>query len=137
MGGRGLEQLAKANFNSQGLGTHILASKNPKKAAKARLKEKKPKGSVDIDQGAYQALLKGKSLLAVGVTKVNPDDEKGFRFSDVIEVRAEGKVVAKGISNYSSESVERIKGQPSSAIEGILGYKDYDELIHRDNLVML
>jgi glutamate 5-kinase len=90
-------------------------------------------GKIEVDEGAYKALLKnGKSLLPSGIKYVTGD----FPSGSVVEIAWENKVFAKGISWYSSFDLERIKGAKSSDILGILGYKDYDEVIHRDNLVL-
>jgi glutamate 5-kinase len=48
----------------------------------------------------------------------------------------EGNQIARGFVNYSAEEVGKIKGKKSSSIEGILGYKDFDEVVHRDNMVL-
>lgn len=95
----------------------------------------KPKGSIELDQGACSALCSGgKSLLPSGVTAV-----KGvFSAGDSVQCcDAGGKVIAVGITNYRSEDVQRIKGIRSDCIERVLGYRDSDVLIHRDNLVLL
>jgi glutamate 5-kinase len=87
-----------------------------------------------VDDGAKRALLQNKSLLPVGVRAV----EGSFEHGDVVEVcDAEGVVLAKGLSNYAADEVKRICGRKSADIAHILGYKDYDEVIHRDNLVLL
>lgn len=52
-------------------------------------------------------------------------------------VGANEKVIAKGITNYSSDEISKIKGLKTGQIEGVLGHKDYDEVIHRDNLVTI
>jgi glutamate 5-kinase len=93
------------------------------------------KGAIYIDQGAVNALQNmGKSLLPSGIVKV----EGSFDIGDVVRcVDEEGKVVAKGLTNYSSRDIEMIKGKRTSEIEKILGYKYSDEVIHRDNLVLL
>ena len=63
---------------------------------------------------------------------------KQFRVGDVVSILGgEGEEFARGLANYSAEEVERIKGRKSSEIEGILGYKHSDEVVHRDNLVIL
>lgn len=94
----------------------------------------KPKGKITVDEGASKALVvKKKSLLPSGIVEV----EGVFECGDVVEVmNEEGKVLARGLSNYSSYEVEKIKGKRSDRIECELGYKDYDEVIHRDNLVV-
>ncbi|MBF7083700.1 glutamate 5-kinase [Desulfallas sp. Bu1-1] len=91
-------------------------------------------GRIYIDGGAARALREnGKSLLPSGVTGVEGDFEMG---NTVSVVAPDGKEIARGIVNYSAAEVERIKGRKTGEIEKILGYKDYDEIIHRDNLAL-
>lgn len=92
-------------------------------------------GRIIIDDGAKEALLhKGKSLLPSGVTAVEGD----FSAGAVVQiVDLQGREFARGISNYSWIELNRIKGQKCKDICSILGYKDYDEVIHRDNLSLV
>lgn len=87
----------------------------------------RPKGTLVIDAGARRAVIEqGKSLLPVGVTAVTGDFGKG----DVVSIRDESGVeVARGLSNYSSAEAERIRGQKGTLL--------YEELVHRDNLVVV
>ena len=95
----------------------------------------RPKGSLIIDDGAVNAILKtGKSLLPSGILKVEGEFDTG---DAVYFVDLSGNRIAKGIVNYSSQDMERIKGRKTSEIETILGYKYSDEVVHRDNLVLL
>jgi glutamate 5-kinase len=93
------------------------------------------RGRLTLDEGAVRVLREqGRSLLAVGVCGV----EGGFsRGEAVVCVDQSGREVARGLVNYDAQETARIKGQPSSRIESILGYVDEEELIHRDNLVLL
>ncbi len=96
----------------------------------------KPKGRVYIDKGALNALQKrGKSLLPSGVVKVDGAFVKG----DVVSIVDEGgnKEVARGLMNYSDAEVRKVRGLRTSLIEEALGSKPYDEIIHRDNIVLL
>jgi glutamate 5-kinase len=95
----------------------------------------RPQGGVRVDAGAKRALIhQGRSLLPSGVQGT----VKQFHVGDVVSVLgAEGEEFARGLVNYSAEEVERIKGRRSTEIEGVLGYKHSDEVIHRDNLVLL
>jgi glutamate 5-kinase len=93
------------------------------------------KGHLTVDAGAKEALLtKGKSLLALGITEVAGDFESG---EAVHLVGPDGVRFAKGLSNYHAHELKRIMGRHSSAIEPTLGYKFYDEVIHRDDMVIL
>lgn len=95
----------------------------------------RPRGEVIVDEGAHRALMeKGKSLLASGVRSVGGKFERG----DVVAVATEdGGEFARGLTNYSSSELALIAGCHTSQIEARLGYKDYDEVIHRDNLTLL
>jgi glutamate 5-kinase len=92
-------------------------------------------GRVVLDSGAVQKVAnEGKSLLPIGVVEVKGDFGRG----DVITcVDAGQRPLARGISNYSSSEARRIMRHASSEIEGILGFVEEVELIHRDNLVLL
>ncbi len=91
-----------------------------------------PQGQLIIDQGAEQALEnRGKSLLPSGIRSLEGEFGRG----DIVAVVSpDGREIARGITNYNSTEVELIMGRKSSEIERLLGCKDYDEVIHRDNL---
>lgn len=93
------------------------------------------KGDILIDEGASNALLRqGKSLLAVGVISVSGTFQRG----DCVVVKTSGgRPIAHGLTNYTSADARKIMGQSTQKIESILGYLNEDELIHRDNLVLL
>lgn len=93
------------------------------------------KGALLLDAGAAKALLtKNVSLLPVGVTGFTGTFQRG----DVVAcLGPDGLEVARGLVNYSASEVAKIAKQPSSALEGILGYQEEPELIHRDNMVVL
>ncbi len=93
------------------------------------------KGVLELDDGAVKSLKnKGKSLLAVGVRGVSGDFVRGDLVSCVDKRNQE---VARGLVNYNAEEVRKIAGKSSLEFEKILGYADDEELIHRDNLVLL
>lgn len=89
-------------------------------------------GELTVDEGACLALLnKGKSLLPSGVVSVSGDFERGT----IVRVNnPDGQEIARGVVNYSAEEINCIAGKQSREIEKILGEKDYDEVIHRNNL---
>jgi glutamate 5-kinase len=94
----------------------------------------RPAGAVTIDPGALRALLEGKSLLPAGVVSSRGRFERG----DTISVMSvDGAEVARGIVAYSDVDAAKIMGRKSSDIEGILGFRARDEMIHRDDLVLL
>lgn len=93
------------------------------------------KGRLVVDEGAVRALVKGrKSLLASGLVAVEGSFSEG---QVVTVVDREGREVARGLVNYSAAELNQIKGLKTDAIEKLLGHKNYDEVIHRDNLVVL
>jgi glutamate 5-kinase len=93
-----------------------------------------PKGSVLLDAGAVKALSTGRSLLPAGVTAVEGTFERG----DAVRVlTAERGEFARGLVAYSSDEARAIAGHQSKFIEGILGYRGRDEMIHRDDLVLM
>jgi len=95
---------------------------------------KRSSGMVQIDEGAAQAISQGSSLLPVGVRQVSGSFERG----DTIRVRTlAGKEVALGLSNYPSRDLAVLCGRQSAEIEPLLGYTFGDEVIHRNNMVVL
>ncbi len=94
----------------------------------------RPKGDVVLDQGACKALVKGgKSLLPSGILEVRGNFKVGAPVQCLDE---KGKIIATGLSNYNADDLSKIQGLNSMQIEEALGYKDSDEVIHRDNLVV-
>lgn len=95
----------------------------------------KPKGVIWVDQGAERAVVEnGKSLLPSGVVRIDGH----FTSGDCVEMKnGSGTVVARGIANYSSSEMDRIKGLKSLDIEKELGYKYTEEMVHRDNMVVI
>ncbi len=94
----------------------------------------KPRGQLTIDAGAERALLAGRSLLPVGVVAV----EGRFSRGDAVTVRnRQGRDLARGLVAYDSDDARRLQGRHSEEIEQLLGHRGRDEIIHRDNLVLL
>ena len=117
------------------VGTLLRASQKPLAARKQWLAgQLQIKGKLILDKGAIKVLTEqGRSLLAVGVSAVEGTFTRGELVSCV---DAEGNEVARGLVNYSSEEAKLIQGQSTESIAKILGYREDDELIHRDNLVV-
>ncbi len=118
------------------VGTKFMAQKKALAARKRWIAfSKKPKGSVIVDEGAERAIVMGnKSLLPGGIINVTGK----FSDGDVVEIKTSAKkVIAKGLTNYTSEEVLKIMGKKTDQIEALLGHKDYDEVVHRDNLVVV
>lgn len=120
----------------QEVGTLLLPSEPALVARKQWLAgQLKVRGRLVLDAGAVRVLTgSGRSLLAVGVTRVEGRFDRGEL---VACLSPEGREVARGLVNYSAVETRRIMGQPSDRIEALLGYVDEPELIHRDNLVVL
>jgi glutamate 5-kinase len=95
----------------------------------------RPQGYIVLDQGACKALIKGgKSLLPSGILEIRGTFGVGAPVQCLDE---NGNAIASGLSNYSASDLNKIKGLNTGQIEETLGYKDSDEAIHRDNLVIL
>jgi glutamate 5-kinase len=94
-----------------------------------------PQGRLTVDAGALKALTeRGKSLLPSGLVEVEGD----FQAGAVVALAAAGGVeFARGLANYDADELRRIRGVKTGDIEQVLGYKGLDEVIHRDNLVVL
>jgi len=92
-------------------------------------------GAIIVDPGAAEALMRsGNSLLATGIVGKNGT----FAFGDPVRIEdVDGIVIGKGITNYSSEDIERIRGKKSAEIKTLLGSETYREVVHCDNLVTL
>ena len=95
----------------------------------------KPRGSLFLDAGAKKALCeRGRSLLPAGVLRV----EGSFGLGDPIAcVGPDGREFARGLAAYSAAEIDRIKGLQASGIDAVLGYSNGDEVVHRDDLVLL
>jgi glutamate 5-kinase len=120
----------------ENLGTLFCPSHEPMAARKQWLAGQVVlSGRLILDDGAVEVLCKsGKSLLPVGVKEVSGRFQRG---SIVACMDSSGREIARGLINYNADEVAKIMGQPSTMIEGILGYVDEPELIHRNNLVVL
>lgn len=118
------------------LGTLLSARTAPLAARKQWLADHLTvSGQLRLDAGAINALVRdGKSLLPIGVVEVSGTFERG---EVVACTDPHGREVARGLVNYTASETRRIIRHPSGDIEGILGYVEEPELIHRDNLVLL
>lgn len=120
-------------MNGEKLGTLFVPREEKMQARKKWIAfGRLPQGEIIVDDGAKEALLaKGKSLLPSGIVEVKGD----FQIGEVVKVLdLAGREIARGLTNYSAQEVRLIAGKNTRSIEKILGYKDYDEVIHRNNL---
>lgn len=122
-------------FDGEALGTLFLPRKRLYQGKKLWLANlPKPAGDLILDEGAVLALQKrGKSLLPIGVREVRGTFGVG---APVRCLDAAGAVVGIGLSNYKSGEIQQIKGHHTEEIEGIIGYRHSDEVIHRNNFVL-
>jgi glutamate 5-kinase len=134
VGGRNVNILHAVAAGDE-VGTLLSADQKPLAARKQWLAgHLQVKGQLVLDAGAVKVLTEqGRSLLAVGVSRVVGTFTRGELVSCL---DSDGTEIARGLVNYNSDEAERIKGQSTESISEILGYREDDELIHRDNLVV-
>jgi glutamate 5-kinase len=123
-----------AAANEENVGTHFVARDSKTPSFKLWLKYAKPsKGQLTVDDGAARVLREsGSSLLPVGITAV----DGSFSAGDAVEVTANGRVIGKGITDYSSQELSRVTGLKSAQVRELLPHAA-DEVIHRDRFVLL
>ena len=134
VGGR-IDRVLTRLASGEALGTRLTAERKPIAAKKQWLAgHLQSRGQLVLDEGAVKVLLeRGSSLLAVGVSEVRGSFSRGDL---VCCLDQQGREVARGLINYNVDEARRIQRQPTEAIKSILGYKEHDELIHRDNMVV-
>jgi len=131
-----LEHVIQRVFDGENLGTYLVPDMAPLVARKQWLAgQLQVKGELTLDDGAVKILRDaGKSLLAVGVKSLSGSFQRG----DLVSCRdLQGREIARGLINYGADDAHKIMGRPSAEFEALLGYADDDELIHRDNLVVI
>ena len=122
-------------FSGQKHGTYFIQQKQRLTSRKCWIAYYlKPKGTIQIDEGAVKAILtNGKSLLPSGIIAVKSD----FGVGAAVEFQNQrNESLGIGLVNYSSADIDKIKGLKSNRIKQVLGHKSYDEIIHRDNLAI-
>ena len=124
-----------ARLAEGGPGTRFPARANPRRARKEWIAGAlAAMGVLRIDGGAARALRRGSSLLPAGVIAIEGSFERG----DAVIVRdPDGRDIAKGLCAYDADDARRISGHRTEQIAALLGYRGRDELIHRDDLVLL
>jgi glutamate 5-kinase len=123
-------------FSGEAIGTLLTASTQKQQAKKQWMADHlQLRGSITVDLGAVQKIQnQGKSLLSIGMTRVQGDFARG----EVISIcDPSGQEFARGLANYASFEAKLICGKPSHEFESVLGYSAEPEMIHRDNLVLL
>ena len=114
------------------IGTIFVTDKKERKKS-LWIRSAHPLGQIMVDDGAMKAIGKHLSLLAIGVKDVKGIFDRG----DVVEIVCNGKVIAKGIPDYSSEDIAKIKGLHSDKISEMLGHKNYDNVVRSENMAHL
>ncbi|MEI7449646.1 MAG: glutamate 5-kinase [Desulfomonile sp.] len=116
-------------------GTLIFPSKEKISSRKHWIRYNlQPEGELTVDEGAAKAIeFAGKSLLPIGVIGVSGNFEQG---AAVHVVSSQGRKLALGLINYSSDEMEKIMGRQAVEIDWILGYRRNDEAIHADNMAL-
>ena len=113
--------------------TWFTAQLDPQAARKRWIGAMKPRGDITVDAGAARALENGKSLLPAGVTQVSGSFGRG---DPVAILSPEGAPLGQGLSRYTSDEAEAIKGRRSAEIETTLGYPGRAALVHRDDMAL-
>jgi glutamate 5-kinase len=121
-------------LDGEELGT-LFAPASKKRPSRSRwIGAARPAGTIVVDEGAVKALVeKNRSLLPAGITLVQGDFARG----DIVAILApDGHQIARGLSNYSAEDVLKIRGKKTAEVRILLADGAYDEVVHRDNLVV-
>ncbi len=131
-----VEAIIQQLFKGEPVGTFFLPKAEKMQSRKHWIAYVlRPKGSLVLDKGACKALVKsGKSLLPSGIIEVRGNFGVGAPVQCLDE---KDNVIATGLSNYNAADLGKIMGIKTNKIEKVLGYKDSDEVIHRDNLVVM
>jgi len=126
-----LEVIAKAVAGEE-IGTIFIAEKKEKRKS-SWIRTAHASGSIEVDEGAKNALSKHVSLLAIGIRSVTGKFDRG----DVVDITCNGKLIAKGTPDYNSDDISKIKGLHSDRMAEVLGHKNYDNVIRSENIVLL
>ena len=129
-------EVLDAILRGENVGTFFVPSRSRMQSRKRWLAfASQPRGGIVVDRGAWEALVAGgKSLLPSGIRTTR----RNFRAGDVVSLMdLEDREFARGLTNYSRDEVEKIKGLKSHEITTVLGHKPYDEVVHRDNLAIV
>ncbi|WP_406671488.1 glutamate 5-kinase [Methanolobus sp. ZRKC4] len=125
-----VENIIKKVLDAEEIGTLFVANQEVHRNRIRWILLSKACGSVEVDAGARDAILNSMSLLPSGVLNVEGSFDRG----DIIEIKCNEETFAKGITDYTSEELEKIKGQHTNMIADILGYKNYNHVIKKENI---
>jgi len=129
-----MENVLPRIIDGDEIGTLFVPSRQKRSSRSRWIGSVRTVGTIVVDDGAVTALIeKNKSLLAAGIIKVEGEFARG----DACAIAAkDGRVIGRGLSNYSSEDVEKIRGKKTAEVRALLAERAYDEVVHRDNLVI-
>ena len=128
-----LDDVVTRIMDGENIGTLFLARDGKYKNRTRWIILSKAQGKLIVDKGAKDAVKKKRGLLPSGILEVAGVFDRG----DIIEIESEGAVFAKGITDYTSSELGKLKGKHSDMIEKILGYKNYDEVVRKGNIGLL
>lgn len=120
-------------MKGENIGTLFLAQNGKFKNRTRWIILSKSSGKIIVDKGAENAVKKGMGLLPSGIVEVSEQFDRG----DIVDIESDENVFAKGITDYSSSELNKIKGKHSDMIEKTLGYKNYDEVVRKTNIGVL
>ena len=131
--GRGEDVLLRILEGAE-VGTLFVPGSRKRSAWSRWIGSVRPAGIISVDDGAARAVAeKNRSLLPAGVVRVDGT----FAPGDVVEIHApDGRPVARGLTNYAAADIERIRGKKTQEVRSLLAEAAYDEVVHRDNLVI-
>jgi glutamate 5-kinase len=122
-------------LDGEEVGTLFTPPGTQKRSSRSRwIGSVRPAGTIVVDDGAIRALsVQNRSLLPAGIVKV----EGNFGRGDCVAIQSvSGTIIARGLSNYAAADVERVRGKKTADVRTLLGEAAYDEVVHRDNLVL-
>jgi glutamate 5-kinase len=116
------------------IGTLFVAKGQRRSGRDRWIAAARPLGTIVIDDGAIKALAeKNKSLLPAGIVSVEGEFVRG----DIVTIAgSDGRSIARGLSNYSSEEIKLVRGKKTAEVRLLMKDNSYDEVVHRNNLVM-
>jgi glutamate 5-kinase len=120
-------------MKGENIGTLFLAQNGKFRNRTRWIILSKTTGKILVDKGAENAVKKGMGLLPSGILEITG----GFDRGDIVDIESDGNVFAKGITDYTSLELNKIKGKHSDMIEKMLGYKNYDEVVRKTNIGVL
>ena len=128
-----IENVVLNAISGEDIGTFFLAERCIPKNRSRWIILSRASGTIHVDAGAKAAILGKRSLLPAGVVEVEGIFDRG----DVVNIECESRVFSKGITDYTSQELIKIKGLHTNKIESILGYKNYDNVIKKENIGIL